>query len=154
MPFWHFATEAHKGPIRALCCIVGLRLQSRKCIASIGSNFALGLMRWVLRLVAILGVMIDEHRSMIDSPCSLDSPFTRGGALSHVCTLVRTRARTCVLRVYMGERERVCIYNYFSARYRERRKKFWPTNLLPFLKLLSLFSPRFSRLATPTPFPI
>jgi hypothetical protein len=60
-------------------------------------------------------VMIDEHRSMIDSPCSLDSPFTRGGALSHVCTLVRTRARTCVLRVYMGERERVCIYNYFFA---------------------------------------
>jgi len=59
-----------------------------------------------------------------------------------------------VLRVYMGERERVCIYNYFSASYRERRKKFWPTNLLVILKLRSLFSPHFSRLASPSPFPV
>jgi hypothetical protein len=63
-------------------------------------------------------------------------------------------ANVFVLRVYMGERERVCIYNYFSASYRERRKKFWPTNLLVILKLRSLFSPHFSRLASPSPFPV
>jgi hypothetical protein len=59
--------------------------------------------------------MIDDHRSMIDSPCWLDSPFTGGGAVSHVCTLARAYANVCVLRVCMGGRERVCIYNYFFA---------------------------------------
>jgi hypothetical protein len=41
------SSDGIKGPIHALCCIVGPRQRSRKCIASIGPNFALGLMRWL-----------------------------------------------------------------------------------------------------------
>jgi len=57
----------------------------------------------------MLGVMIDAHRSMIDSPVR-SNHHSPGGARSHTYarSCVRVRVRVCCVCIWVKERE--CVY--------------------------------------------